>query len=81
MFTLEKWQEILIKKLYEVNFISDKEIINKNKPDTFFITEQISLIVNGECGSRIVSEMEDGKRILKVIGVPQKVYDVFVRTE
>ena len=30
MFTLEKWQEILIKKLYEVNFISDKEIINNS---------------------------------------------------
>ena len=70
-----------ISKYCDGQFSIDKEIINKNKPDTFFITEQISLIVNGECGSRIVSEMEDGKRILKVIGVPQKVYDVFVRTE
>lgn len=27
---MEEWQEILIKKLYEVNFISDKEIINNS---------------------------------------------------
>ena len=27
---MEKWQETLIKKIYEVNFISDKDLINKS---------------------------------------------------
>lgn len=73
--------EKAINKICDGQFTIDKSGINTIKPDTIVISEQISLVLKSQqydYTGKIVAEIENDKKVLKLIGISDDIYRVFV---
>lgn len=73
-----------IDKGSDTQFKIDKNQIDVKKSDKIVISEQICLILQGDKYSysdKIVSEIENDKKVLKLIGISDEIYENFRREE
>lgn len=69
-----------IDKICDGQFTIDNDGIKTIKPDTIIISEQISLVLKSQkydYTGKIVAEIEDDKKVLKLIGISDEIYEDF----